>query len=137
ALDLPAVREMPGDVGFGGIERLVLYQFRQACTRFPPQAGFFLPGLLGGDAFVLLALGADRVGLGKVDLLARAGRTGATTLVSSRSLAGACARRIGALGRRARLAAVPAFVRLAAAPVRIVLAGLGRGLEAQSEQLVA
>src|SRR3970282_2599382 len=61
---------MPRDLGVGGVEALVLDQFGQRGAGLAAQTRLFLPGLLGRDALVLLALRADGIGLGEVDVLA-------------------------------------------------------------------
>lgn len=49
---------------------------------FATQACFFLLHSLGFDALVFLALRTDRIGLGQIDIFARACRPGATTVCS-------------------------------------------------------
>src|SRR3546814_3883775 len=61
------------EVGVGVVERLVLEQRGEFRLGFASQARLLLLQALGRDALVLLALGADRVGLGEVDVLALAG----------------------------------------------------------------
>src|SRR3546814_7444556 len=58
------------------VERLVLEQRGEFRLGFASQARLLLLQALGRDALVLLALGADRVGLGEVDVLALAGVRG-------------------------------------------------------------
>src|SRR3546814_1705509 len=55
------------------VERLVLEQRGEFRLGFASLARLLLLQALGRDALVLLALGADRVGLGEVDVLALAG----------------------------------------------------------------
>src|SRR3546814_1656007 len=55
------------------VERLVLEQRGEFRLGFSSLARLLLLQALGRDALVLLALGADRVGLGEVDVFALAG----------------------------------------------------------------
>src|SRR5690606_4999035 len=80
---------------------------------------------LGGGALVLLALGADRVGLGEIDVLARAGA--ARMRLLRLSVRWTPRLRTGLAAAHARL--LPAFARR--------LRGLRGLLEAQAEELVA
>ena len=72
ALDLAAVLEMADMLGIGGIERLVFQESGQLRLGLTAQARLLLLAAFGLDAFVLFLLRADRVGLGQVDVLARA-----------------------------------------------------------------
>src|SRR5690606_25248459 len=72
ALDLAAVFEVAGDVGLVHVQGLAFQPRRQLRPRLAALACLFLLLLLGLDPLLLLALGADRVGLGEVDLLAAA-----------------------------------------------------------------
>src|SRR5690606_19837979 len=71
-LDLAAVGKVPRDLGPGIVEGPPLEELVEPRARFPPQSRVLLAQALGLDAFVLLLLRTDRVGLGQVDVLARA-----------------------------------------------------------------
>ncbi|EGD20953.1 hypothetical protein XGA_0377 [Xanthomonas hortorum ATCC 19865] len=73
---------MPGDIGIGMIQALVLEQFFELGLGFATQACFFLLQSLGFDTLVLLALRTDRIGLGQIDVFARAYRLGPAALCS-------------------------------------------------------
>src|SRR5690606_30714018 len=120
ALDLAAVLEMAGDLGLRVVEHLALQERLQLRPRLAPPAHLLLAFPLGAQAFLLLALGTDGIGLGQVDVLARAAAPGALapTLRRRRLLAGATGR--------------PGTLWPLRRPGR-----LRRRLEAQAQQLVA
>src|SRR5690606_27719780 len=94
ALDLAAVLEMAGDLGLRVVEHLALQERLQLRPRLAPPAHLLLAFPLGAQAFLLLALGTDGIGLGQVDVLARAAAPGALapTVRRRRLLAGATGR---------------------------------------------
>src|SRR5690606_19289370 len=136
--DLAAVRKVARDIGLFDVQRLALHQLREACTRFATHARLLLLGLLGPDPLLLLALRADGVGLGEIDVLLRA-RLAASRALRALSVAtlvgssrpGIPPRRRG-VGLLPRLGIVPATT-----PGRIVALGGRSGLEPEAEQLVA
>ena len=132
---------MAGDVGSRVVEALVLDQFVQPGLGFAAQAGFFLLLPLGFDAFVLLALRADRIRLGQIDVFLRA-RLALPLRAAVRGL-GAVRRPAGMAGRVAgRVANLrtglrrPALRAAVAAGIGLAL-GFGRGFETQPQELVA
>jgi hypothetical protein len=68
ALDLAAVFEMPGDVRVRVVAGTPLQQRRQPGARLAPLPGLFLARAFGLEPFLLLALGAQRIGLAEIDL---------------------------------------------------------------------
>src|SRR5690606_13735801 len=126
ALALAAVFEVADVLGVGGVQCLALEQRREPRLRFAPAPRRLLLLALGLQALLLLALGADGIGLGQVDL---AGRTRLARARLART-----ALRLGA--RAARRTALPRAAGIGLAPVAGLLGG-GGGLEAQSQQLVA
>src|SRR5690606_35177978 len=129
ALDLAAIGEMPGDLRLGVVQRLVLEELRQLRLGLAAAARLFLAGLFGGDAFLLLLLGAQGVGLGQVDLL----------LAARTALLPAMRPALPLAGVRARLATagLALAATVAGRLARLRLAFGSAGLEAQAQQLVS
>src|SRR5690606_4062891 len=128
ALDLATVLEVANVFGRLVVERLALEHRREFRLGLAALAGFFLLPALGLDALVLLALGADRVGLGQVDVLTR--------LLPAFLLRRGTLPRLARLRARGRTRATLAGAGLSLVTLRRP-GGLRCRLEAEPEELVA